>query len=626
VVLTALHVVVLALGMVVLLGSCLELRAPAPLVGAIVMSGCGVFVAQLLHFEQMVAIAWAPLLLAATDAGVTGRVRRPWAITWIAITCALTVLAGHLQPAFMILAVSGAWALARSTRGREPARLASWTAGFASWASRFACWAVGIGLGIGLVGAQLVPTAELLRRSVRASGVTDAALSQPDFVLHLTRTFSVLVGDPVRQWLAPSLSPESTGYIGAAAAILLVVGLVSAWRGGTRRVLACVLLACVVVSLMLASGARNPLFRLAMTALPLLRLLRVPARWLLVADLCLAVLAAIGADALRRASLRLGLSRAVVLAAVVLVPAAELAVLARNAPYRSRSVTARDPLSGLEPVAFLRARPERALTFGGHVLDDAGYNLATLRPNVNALAGIRSLDGYDGGPAVTGRWATAMTALTGRPFDQDLTLRAQLEPKLAARLLYRFGVRYVLLDTAIFDHAVYAPGWLGPVAQQDALQVWENPQYLGDALVYRRAVSISPPRKGVPWDLGSAIRSAPADTALVEGAPVACETDCSPLAAGLSRPRPERLTARATGPGLLVITEQWDPGWHAEVDGRPARVEPVDGWAIGVRMPAGSHRIELGYRVQGLRAGTAISLLSALGIALLFRAGRKRYR
>ena len=50
---------------------------------------------------------------------------------------------------------------------------------------------------------------------------------------------------------------------------------------------------------------------------------------------------------------------------------------------------------------------------------------------------------------------------------------------------------------------------------------------------------------------------------------------------------PRRLDIRAEGPGLLVVSEGWDPGWSAAVDDAPAPIVRVnharDGGRAGPR-------------------------------------------
>jgi hypothetical protein len=81
------------------------------------------------------------------------------------------------------------------------------------------------------------------------------------------------------------------------------------------------------------------------------------------------------------------------------------------------------------------------------------------------------------------------------------------------------------------------------------------------------------------------------------------------------------LEVRGEGPGVLVVSEGWDPGWQAEVDGRPARVLRVDQACLGLLLPEGAHRVLLRHRPRGLLSGLALAALTgaALGLTLLRR-------
>jgi hypothetical protein len=56
------------------------------------------------------------------------------------------------------------------------------------------------------------------------------------------------------------------------------------------------------------------------------------------------------------------------------------------------------------------------------------------------------------------------------------------------------------------------------------------------------------------------------------------------------------LSVTAADPSVLVCAMNYSPYWHAYVDGREARVFPVDCAFVGVVVPGGSHRVELQYR------------------------------
>jgi hypothetical protein len=78
----------------------------------------------------------------------------------------------------------------------------------------------------------------------------------------------------------------------------------------------------------------------------------------------------------------------------------------------------------------------------------------------------------------------------------------------------------------------------------------------------------------------------------------------------------DRIEVRAAGPGLLVVTEAWDAGWSAEVDGAAAALVRVDQALIGLAIPKGPHRVLLRHRAPGLLAGALLAALGACGVAL----------
>ncbi len=82
---------------------------------------------------------------------------------------------------------------------------------------------------------------------------------------------------------------------------------------------------------------------------------------------------------------------------------------------------------------------------------------------------------------------------------------------------------------------------------------------------------------------------------------------------------PGRLEVRADGPGLLVVAEAWDPGWAAELDGRPVRSVRVNQALLGIAIGPGAHRLVLRHTARGLGMGLVLSALGALGLLALLR-------
>jgi hypothetical protein len=67
-------------------------------------------------------------------------------------------------------------------------------------------------------------------------------------------------------------------------------------------------------------------------------------------------------------------------------------------------------------------------------------------------------------------------------------------------------------------------------------------------------------------------------------------------------------------PAYLFVSENYDPDWHAAVDGRLVRVVRVQYSLIGVPVPAGAHTIDLWFASPAFARGKAVTLLALLGV------------
>ncbi len=74
--------------------------------------------------------------------------------------------------------------------------------------------------------------------------------------------------------------------------------------------------------------------------------------------------------------------------------------------------------------------------------------------------------------------------------------------------------------------------------------------------------------------------------------------------------------------GMVILSDNWFPGWTATVDGQPVKIWEADTAIRGVEVPAGSHRIEMRYRPLTVTLGAwmlALSLAGLVGLAWLRR-------
>jgi hypothetical protein len=613
-----------------------------------------------LQLEQLLVLAWLPLLLAMIHATVTAL--RPWlAAAATAVVTALVLTAGHPQMVYTLAPLAIGTAIAVAADAKAWRRLI----------------VVGAAAAVGtlLAAPQLLPTIAAARDGALSGARPLSVVGDPTFNLQPSLTLRVLLGN-TRTSLpdADAGTYEALAFVGAAAGILALVGFVDGVRRRDRRVLTSVLGGLGALGVLAAYGPRTAPYRFAYEHLPLFDEARVPARWLAVTVIAAAILAGFGVDAVvgRRLDRRILTATAAILAVAALLVATgvlstpgsvavllwlgaaavalaaafiptpasrplqllvlalpavavlgELGIASRHA-VAARSETAHSVESYRgNVVQFLNGLPGRevALTFDNFA--DPAYLVAALRPNTNALFAVPSLDGYDGGVQVTERWTTAMASLASQPFAEDLPLRSQIAAPLDAALLARFGVRWVVLDTSgdSPEHAV--PGWLGPLAADGPVQVFENPAWQGDAVAWFNTVTATDDEEAARLlDSGSA----PPNAAVVQGdsATLSCSGPCPSMGLQVERPRPEEanLTVELPHDGVVALDEQDDGGWHVSVDGHGAPTVTVDGLLAGVRVPAGQHFVHFRYEPPGLRLGLwlagagAVLVLLAVGGAI----------
>jgi uncharacterized membrane protein YfhO len=68
-------------------------------------------------------------------------------------------------------------------------------------------------------------------------------------------------------------------------------------------------------------------------------------------------------------------------------------------------------------------------------------------------------------------------------------------------------------------------------------------------------------------------------------------------------------------PGVVVLSDTWDPGWRATVDGAPAEVLRANYNFRGVAVPAGKGTIQFDYQPASFYRGLELAALA--GVTLL---------
>jgi hypothetical protein len=714
----AANVMVVSTYMVAGLGAYLYARrAGASIAGAaltgLVFESSGFLVGQLSHINIAQTAALLPWVLWAVEGYGEGLGRKWGALA--ALFVALQAFAGHQQTFAYSLLLASAYTLSQAFAG-EGARRRRYLIAPALLLS-----------GVSLAAVQILPTAELLRNSLRAAATYDffTSFSLPPAMLKTFLAPYLLGGGDGHVFGAPYLGTpfytEYVGYVGVCALMLTAVAVTRAAAkgdGGRRDSRTIFWAAAALVALALALGRHWPFdaYRLVYQ-IPLLNLFRVPARHLLEVDFALAVLAGRGLTALAKetgggraspqalaacacvllltcavvtlgapSGLRLAGGAAASLtnapelfaplvaaavaavllwlyaksagrnwAAVLLLVsvALDLALFGHATGWRAHSPRPEDP-SWREPppLAYLRARegpgggrarllsvehdfdPDRPVAVGEpSTRRDAAR--VWVHPNAAMTHGAENAAGYEGfGLARYGRLAGDMK-VWGEMADADRTLRG---PSRALDLL---NVRHLLAPAAERPPGPPAenpqptpapPGRWKFLAGVGGVAVYENTRALPRAWLAAEARALTPAQSldtiragrlpgGAEWN--------PLRTALVTPAakinlpPAARDDEGRERRAAVKLHEPNRIEVEtsAPAPSLLVLAENYYPGWRARLDGRPAEILRVNYGLRGVVVPAGAHEVVFIYRPASVLWGLAVSLLTA-ALLLLWSRGR----
>jgi len=648
----------------------------AALAGGLVLLFSGVFQTVPLLFTTVASLAPLPLALVAAGTLDPSDAEGTWRRTAVvALALGLSLLGG--EP---VVTATGACGAAALVLGRA---LLDGRGGRVNDARRrLAALAVAALLAAGVAAVQLLPTAGELRRSARAAQMRaeEGALFwsvRPARLLTLLEPR--LAGDPQaedgRDYWGAATFDAGNPYFHDLALGLVPLALAAAALGDRRGRAA---LSLAGLAALLSFGRFLTPVGALLGALPVFR---YPEKWWILATLGLSAAAAVGLDALRADDgARRRFSRAGGLIAAALAVPAFLALVSPGGTaslLRAVGLAGSDVaganaaallrpllLAGLGAALLLALLPRlvragrlapRAAVLVGAVLFllDAGRRVSGAAP-----AGPRGF--FDSPPSEV---KAALAAAAGGRFHVDgaddvsrattLALeRDGLDP-LRPVTGVAFGLRYggdndvdrMSPTAAVAYSASLArlPWGEEKVRRLRAIGVTAartdapgDPEGVREVARFGRGriVSIDRARpehsfvrraRFAPPTLLAPAPSDPLEETVLEGAGVP-ESFGAGRAWILERTNDRhRLRVRVEPPGgLLVVARAFDPSWTARVDGVPSESLRADGFLSAVRVPAGEHEVVLSYGNDLLPAGLAVTLLSLAGVALLFRAGRRR--
>jgi hypothetical protein len=618
--------------------------------------------------------AWAPWILAGVwdvfQAAAAGE-RQTWR-AWLksllpfTLPLAFQLLAGHAQTAWYTLLLAGMWVvylvLSRGMKWQERGRLAG---------GLLARLAAGGLLAGTLAAAQLIPTAEYLLVSQRAEQVDyDFAMNYSTWPWRfLGLFFPEMFGSPVRgDFWGYAAFWEDALYLGLLPLLLALAALLRLRRtpegfrlpGSSFKLFA---LLVILLSAIFALGRNTPIFPWLYAHVPSFDMFQAPARYLLWAQLMLAVLAGVGAQSWRQPEGRgLYWTRLATAGAFSVTLGAFLAlyflgdirptyiwgfalaglwglgagVLSLLAPLHLGAYDVRSRLWRWGVAAWICT--DLLVAGWGQ---NPGVDLDVYRLPASTAAEVRAaldegrlfLSAEDEDELKFGRY------LSFQDFRQDgdwTGLRNDLLPN--ANLLD------MIPTTSNFDPLV--PGryrsWMQAVEGAPAHIQAAALNLMGVRVVERvyadqvEFISMEagprarfmPCAQGVdsPEEALAVLQGSGLDwqTTVVVESPPSLPAGCASRAAGqvgwvVNQPNRILLTVQAPVDGWLLLSDTYYPGWRARVDGRPQEIYAANSLFRAVPVAAGSHQVEFVYQPLSFWAGLAASVGGWLLILVLWK-------
>lgn len=599
----------------------------AALFSAVAFMFSDVFVTHIGNLNMNAVCAWLPAVFAALHLGLT-RHSVGWAIG-AGVLFGLSTLAGMAQMSLILALGLGAYALWRIVwADRQRLRLVALTG-------------VTAAVAFGVTAITIVPTLELIPMTARVRLDYAAATAYSIPWPALAGLFSPLIfgRGPAGFW-GPWERVE-IGYLGVLP--LLFAGLAPF---NDRRRVAVFMAVLGILALLVAMGRNAPLHRLLYLTVPTLAGMRVPARFVLLTDFALAVLAGLGLQHLAAVSrTRLGLWSAALLSLALMAMilgyryaiaktgtshetawrtglalsvglllggivlallrdrflAAALAVIVVAADLIGHGawveVERNDPTVGFQhpaAIEFLRTRP------GPTRMDSAA---GAWSPSASARYGLESIGGTHHA-LVLAAYQTYLDAVGRRGSPQYNFLNAQ----------------FVVADKG------QPPGdeTFVPVFDQDPMvDVYLNTNAMPRLNIVYSATLVSSGEAAF-----AAIHAPgfdPQETVVIEDMAAPAGTADMPA-------EPSNLyyldyaaesftvVAQVPAPAYLVLSEVWYPGWRAWVDDVAAPIYRANFAFRAVYLAsAGEHVVEMRFEPASWRIGaiiTAITVLALTGLAV----------
>jgi hypothetical protein len=627
-------------------------RSAAVLAG-FAFAGSGYIASQLKHVSIMWTIVWLPVGLILIDRilqttpvsakppGDGGR-GRALLLATLGLLYAHQGLAGFPQAVYICGLVYAAFALFRVVS--DP-RLRSIRASVPLLAGIAGALAIGAAAGA----VVLLPLFELAGVSDRSNALDFKWATYTNFWPPNVLTFFVpyINGDTSNHtYIGPPPFWEQYGYVGAATALLAIYGAVRE----RRRPLVVFLIVMTIAAFLLILGPRTPVYYVAYQLIPGLARLRAPTRFLVVVDLGLVLLAAVGLTRLRSDLERRwqGVSRIprTIVWAICVVTAVDLFY---HQPRWNPMVPAHEWFAPPRTAGIVRADTSNPRTYTPHHRDvhrrvhdleargtmnlEPYFRLRDLlQPNLGGgYWNVPSGDCYVG---LAPRWYVSVWSYhydehaliqnaAWHGFDNQTLFLAPTFPNL----LRTFGVTHVLsrypgedprltLIDRQPDSYVYRVEGTARVRVVRAARRMPTDAVAADRL---REPTFDPDAEILLQDAPDSIRPIVNDTG--NGS-----SEGTRGRAAITHEDTRQLVIDAVTPedGFLLVADMYYPGWRAEVDGVATPIYRANVSVRGIALPKGQHTVRFTYEPSSFFRGLWITSIALGALVLWFGAAAYR--
>jgi hypothetical protein len=601
----------------------------------IAFAGSGYIACQLKHLSIVSTVVWLPVGLLLIDRALdhsSPRAKKALAMALFGLVFAEQVLSAFPQSAYICALTYGSFALFRAWAARKDSGAPRVAIG------SLAGLAAAIGLGAAAGAVIMLPLSALGGISDRAETMgyewsTRLAYWPENFLTFLVPYIHGDISD--NTYKGPPFFWEDYGYVGVATFVLAFYGVIRE----RKRPLVLFLGGMTVVAYLFVLGQATPIFHAAYLLIPGLKLFRFPTRFLIVVELGLALLAALGvtrlrADLTRRWPMPSRLP-ALIAGAICAATAIDLFI---HQPRQNPMVPAREWLAPPASADIVRAGTPHPRTFTPRHRDAhrRTFQLArgwadtapyfqlrdVLAPNLGGgYWNIPSADCYVG---ISPRWfvdvwgdhsreVALMAFLAGYDFEAGVLKIQSNLPKI----LSGYGVTHLLssfpvqgAEIPLASRTTHA--FIYRIDGAARVRFVPGARHLSDADAAKRLLDPA-------FDPAREVLLADAPATVGPGVDQAIEPPAGSPASRAAIIRETQtevvVEVAAAADGFLLLADTFYPGWTAEVDGKPVPLYRANLSVRAIQLPRGAHVVRFAYEAPGVKSGLAIS---AAALAMLF--------